>query len=124
MVAKDPEGQMVSIVGGALMVFMIGVCIACVCRAQRRKLRKIEKERRESLRESKEMPVPQLDLPTFEQGEGNEDEKPNENDHVIRGPDLSDSAMKERPAISTDDLRRSQSGIPKGAEDMFGLADE
>ena len=92
MVAKDPEGQMVSIVGGALMDFMIGVCIACVCRAQRRKLRKIEKERRESLRESKEMPVPQLDLPTFEQGEGNEDEKPNENDHVIRGPDLSDSA--------------------------------
>lgn len=66
MVAKDPEGQMVSIVGGALMVFMIGVCIACVCRAQRRKLRKIEKARRESLRESAEMPVPQVDLPTFE----------------------------------------------------------
>jgi len=114
MVAKDPEGQMVSIVGGALIVFIIGVCIACVCRAQRRKLRKQEQARRDSQGEKKEI-IPQLDLQTFEMDEKEEDNKRG-NDHVIRGPDLSDSAMKQqRPAIGGDDLRRSQSGVPKGA---------
>jgi len=32
--------------------------------------------------------------------------------------------MKQQRSAIPDDFRRSQSGIPKGAEDMFGLPDE
>jgi len=119
MVAKDPEGKMVSIVGGGLIVFIIGVCIACVCRAQRRRLRK--EEAKKNLGGKKEE-IPQIDLHTFEVDE----EKAAGNDHVIRGPDLSESAMKHQqsPLDRSDDLRRSQSSVPKEAVDMFGLADE
>jgi hypothetical protein len=55
-VAKDPEGQMVSIIGGGIIIFIIAVCIACVCRAARRKLRKDEAVRRASLKEEKKVP--------------------------------------------------------------------
>lgn len=58
IMAEDPEGQMVSIVSGTLIVFIIGVCIACVCRAQRRKARK---KKQTKAGEDKEI-VPQLDL--------------------------------------------------------------
>jgi len=42
-------------------VFIIGVCIACVCRAQRRRLRK-----EEAKKDGKIEVIPQLDLHTFE----------------------------------------------------------
>jgi hypothetical protein len=47
---------MVSIIGGGIIIFIIAVCIACVCRAARRKLRKDEAVRRASLKEEKKVP--------------------------------------------------------------------
>jgi hypothetical protein len=53
-----------------------------------------------------------------------EEEENGKGDHVIRGPDLSESAMKEKIAISKDDLRRSRSGIKEATENIFALAAE